>query len=81
MTTLPTLRALTAALREQHEAWSHPDCGGEYVCLVDAGTEVGWVIETAALGESTSRATARASMRWRRRGGCSRRRGTGWRHD
>lgn len=47
MTPLPSLRALTRSLREIHEAWSHPDCGGEYVCLVDAGSEVGWVIETA----------------------------------
>jgi hypothetical protein len=44
---LPSLRALTRSLRELHEAWSHPDCGGEYVCLVDAGSKVGWVIETA----------------------------------
>jgi hypothetical protein len=29
----PTLRALTARLRELHAAWSHPDAGGEYVAL------------------------------------------------
>lgn len=44
---LPSLRALTRSLRELHTAWAHPDAGGEYVCLVDAGTEVGWIIETA----------------------------------
>lgn len=47
MTPLPSARALTASLRELHAAWSHPDAGGEHVCLVDAGPEVGWVIETA----------------------------------
>lgn len=31
---LPSLRALTAELRALHEAWSHPEVGGEYVCLV-----------------------------------------------
>lgn len=30
---LPTLRALTRELRELHEAWSHPDAGGEFVAL------------------------------------------------
>jgi hypothetical protein len=30
---LPSLRALTRELRELHEAWSHPDAGGEYVAL------------------------------------------------
>lgn len=34
MTPLPSLRALTRELRELHEAWSHPDAGGEYVRLV-----------------------------------------------
>lgn len=31
---LPSLRVLTAELRALHEAWSHPDAGGEYVRLV-----------------------------------------------
>jgi hypothetical protein len=30
---LPTLRALTAELRALHQAWSHPDAGGEYAAL------------------------------------------------
>lgn len=30
---LPSLRALTAELRDLHEAWSHPHAGGEYVSL------------------------------------------------
>lgn len=30
---LPSLRALTAELRSLHEAWSHPDAGGEYATL------------------------------------------------
>ena len=30
---LPSLRALTADLRQLHQAWSHPDAGGEYVGL------------------------------------------------
>jgi hypothetical protein len=29
----PLLRALTAKLRDLHEAWSHPDAGGEWVAL------------------------------------------------
>lgn len=28
---LPTLRDLARQLRETHEAYTHPDCGGEYV--------------------------------------------------
>jgi hypothetical protein len=47
MTPLPSLRSLTASLRETHAAFAHPIAGGEYVCLVDAGPEVGWVIECA----------------------------------
>ncbi len=43
---LPSLRALTAELRDLHSAWSHPDAGGEYVGLVNAGPEVGWVLES-----------------------------------
>jgi hypothetical protein len=31
---LPSLRALTRELRDLHEAWSHPEAGGEYVRLV-----------------------------------------------
>lgn len=31
---LPSLRALTAELRALHDAWSHPDAGGEYVSLL-----------------------------------------------
>lgn len=42
----PTLRALTKQLRELHEAWSRPHAGGEYVGLVDAGPDVGWVLES-----------------------------------
>jgi hypothetical protein len=34
MPALPSLRALTADLRELHAAWAHPDAGGEYVRLV-----------------------------------------------
>ncbi len=30
----PTLRELTRRLRALHEAWAHPDAGGEYVELV-----------------------------------------------
>jgi hypothetical protein len=30
---LPSLRALTNELRELHQAWSHPDAGGEYAAL------------------------------------------------
>lgn len=30
---LPSLRALTAELRELHEVWTHPEAGGEYVGL------------------------------------------------
>lgn len=30
---LPSLRALTAELRELQEAWSHPEAGGEYASL------------------------------------------------
>lgn len=33
---LPSLRALTRELRALHEAWSHPDAGGEYAALVCA---------------------------------------------
>lgn len=33
MSTLPSLRAVTAQLRALHEAWAHPDTGGEYVAL------------------------------------------------
>lgn len=43
---LPSLRALTRELRELHEAWSHPDAGGEYVCLIcldgSHGERSGW---------------------------------------
>ncbi len=45
-TTLPSLRVLTAALRELHAAWAHPISGGEYVGLVNAGSIVGWVLES-----------------------------------
>jgi hypothetical protein len=31
---LPSLRALTRELRALHDAWSHPDAGGEYARLV-----------------------------------------------
>jgi hypothetical protein len=35
---LPSLRALACELRALHEAWSHPDAGGEYVTLaLEAG--------------------------------------------
>lgn len=34
---LPTLRQLTKELRELHEAWSHPDAGGEYVGMACLG--------------------------------------------
>ena len=30
---LPTLRELTARLRDVHEVFGHPNAGGEYVCL------------------------------------------------
>lgn len=31
---LPSLRTLTRELKQLHEAWSHPDAGGDYVYLV-----------------------------------------------
>ncbi len=34
MAKLPSLREVTRMLREIHQAWSHPDAGGEYVTLV-----------------------------------------------
>lgn len=38
---------MTSQLRALHEAWAHPIAGGEYIGLVDAGPEVGWVLEAA----------------------------------
>jgi hypothetical protein len=43
---LPSLRALTQQLRELHEAWSHPDAGGEYVSLYLPGQ--GWHLAVGA---------------------------------
>lgn len=39
---LPSLRELTASLLSLHEAWSHPDAGGEYVRLVCEIDGRGW---------------------------------------
>ncbi len=36
---LPSLRALTAELRALHDAWSHPDAGGEMVALMCVSDE------------------------------------------
>jgi hypothetical protein len=46
----PSLRALTAELRALHDAWSHPEAGGEYVELVqtlrpDSDTQFQWTPE------------------------------------
>lgn len=40
---LPSLRQLTRELKDLHEAWSHPEAGGEYaklVCEVGGGWRV-----------------------------------------
>lgn len=42
---LPSLRVLTSQLRDLNEAFAHPEGGPEYVVLVNAGPEVGWVLE------------------------------------
>ncbi len=51
---LPSLRALTASLRALHSAFSHPDGGGEYVCLVNAG-QAGWILENATHPDGVGR--------------------------
>lgn len=45
----PSLRALVGQLRELHAAWSHPDCGGEYIrlmceCLGNVAPYYRWII-------------------------------------
>ena len=37
---------LAESLRELHRAWAESDEPGDYVCLVNAGPLVGWVLET-----------------------------------
>lgn len=44
---LPSLRDLARELKSLHEAFAHPDGGGEFVGLVYAGRDAGWVIECA----------------------------------
>ena len=51
MTKPPSLRTLTRELRELHEAWSHPDVGGEYVCMARC-LGAGWVVEPVSSAES-----------------------------
>ncbi len=51
---LPSLRALTAELRDLHMAWSHPDAGGEYACLVLVADQVddNWQVMAVSQVES-----------------------------
>lgn len=50
---LPSLRQLTAELRARHDAWSHPDVGGEYVSLCLAATYPSYTLawEVIAAGQ------------------------------
>lgn len=52
--TAPTLRALTARLRELHTAWSHPDAGGEYVQLRQAIDGTWYVTPYTLSGERSA---------------------------
>lgn len=48
---LLTLRDLTRELRALHEAWLHPDAGGEYVSLVCEVVE-GWRVAPVGMVDS-----------------------------
>ncbi len=43
----PTAFQLAKTLRTLHIAFSHPDGGGEFIGLVDAGPDIGWILEIA----------------------------------
>ena len=41
-----TQAQIAESLRDLHRQWSEPGQSGDYVCLVNAGPVVGWVLET-----------------------------------
>jgi len=53
--TLPSLREVTRQLRALHEAWAHPDGGGEYATLArlyDPDTlGYKWQVQAVSLGD------------------------------
>lgn len=64
---LPSLRTLTAELRALHEAWAHPDAGGEYVrlvCLSDGGWSVAAAGQIDALDVAFSDARVHCVYGW-----------------